>query len=333
MLHVTCDYCGADDAATVFPVRDTNYGFAGDWKVVRCRRCGLVYLNPRPHEEEIGQYYPDGEYTCFSHPRPTEALGKGHHFIQMADAVGLRSGRVCDIGCGVGDFLAAAHVSGWQVAGIEPNPHALQACQARLPNAPVFATLAQAAFTDRSFDAVTLWHVFEHLPSPTAALKEIWRVLRPGGLLGIAVPNFGSFERRIWGKRWIAIQAPTHLYHFESHTLMRYLQDGGFQTLSITQASGANSLAANLLRTARALMLDPLARHNRTATSAPVLIGQQPRPERSRPGYVVSSSNKERALQLVTKAVSPIASFIARLGYGPELLVYARKCEEETHFS
>lgn len=332
MIHVSCDSCGADNAALLFRAADTNYGFAGLFDLVRCRQCGLVYLNPRPDEQEINAYYPDGEYTCFKNLAAPLPLGSGHHFVVTSAALGMTPGRLCDVGCGAGDFLAAAHASGWQVTGIEPSEHAQGLVAARLPTAALYTTLDAAAFPAASFDAVTMWHVFEHLPSPAATLREIQRILRPGGLVGIAVPNFGSVERRIWGPRWIAIQAPTHFYHFERATLLRYLQDNGFQVLSMTQAIGANSLAANVLRTLRNLILDPWAARKRSSKPEAAVASRPANgPDRHATGYTLSAPAKQTALRIMTRLFYPLAWLIARMGYGPELLVYAQKPVREEH--
>ncbi|MCB0256783.1 MAG: class I SAM-dependent methyltransferase [Anaerolineae bacterium] len=328
MIRVACDYCGSDDNALVFRARDTNYGFAGEFAIVRCRRCGLVYLGPRPNEHEIGLYYPDGDYNCFKSDATSDPLGDDHHFVKAAKTRNLERGRLCDIGCGSGSFLVSARASGWQVAGVEPNDYARQICQQHLPDVPLYASLTEASFAADSFDAVTMWHVLEHLPSPSETLREINRMLRPGGLLGIALPNFDSIERRIWGPHWISISAPTHLFHFEPATLTQYLDRFGLQVMTVIQLPGANSLAANILRTLRNLLLDPFAAQPRDSSPDPdIAPGSDGAPVRSSPGYSLSGDTKERALRVATRAVYPLAWLNARLGHGSELIVYAYKAK------
>ena len=333
MIEVTCDYCGADNTSLVFTTRDTNYHFAGVFNIVQCKQCGLTYLNPRPEQDTIALYYPDAEYACYTDVIETSAgLGPNSRFIRTASEMGIHGGSLCEVGCGVGNFLVAARQSGWTVTGIETNNHARRLCNERLGEEVVFPSL-EGRFQPESFDAVVLWHVLEHLPSPRRTLEEIHRVLRPRGLLGLAVPNFSSLERRIWGSNWIAVMAPTHFYHFSEFTLVRHLEATGFVVMAVHQGSAANSLGSNVLRTLRRWLLDPFARKAEKSEGTdyvqPNASNATGLARSSESHYRLDGQTKKRALQITTKVVYPLAWIASRLGLGPELLVYARRSQRQ----
>ena len=133
--------------------------------------------------------------------------------------------RLLDAGAGRGRFVAAARAAGYHALGIEPSPRA-QAAYVE----PV--AIEDASFTEGSFDAVTLWHVAEHLDDPGAALARIGRWLRPGGVLLLGVPNLGSLQARIGGPRWYHLDVPRHRVHFTVAGARALLARSGFAVQS-----------------------------------------------------------------------------------------------------
>jgi len=137
-------------------------------------------------------------------------------------------GELLDIGCGNGSFLKWLKNHGWQVKGVEVNKEAANLC--RQKGIEVFnGELLDASFANKTFDVVTLIQVLEHLPNPSATLREIHRVLKRKGLLIIGVPNFGCFDRRVFNSEWGPLEIPRHLYHFNYITLKKILERNGFQ--------------------------------------------------------------------------------------------------------
>lgn len=317
---VACDLCGSTDSRFVFQVEDTNYHFEGIFSLVKCLSCGLVYLNPRPDVKAIGLYYPE-DYRCFKNGGVIRtALDEKDPFVSTICQLGVKTGRLLDVGCGTGDFLVSAHLSGWQVAGVEPNEYARNRCNSRLGWEAVHSTLEEAAFPSQRFQVVTLWHVLEHLHSPKAALAEIHRILVPGGLVVIAVPNFNSLDRRIRGRQWLFIAAPRHLYHFTQDTLSRYLTQASFKMECLYFHPGMESLSATKARSARRLMLDwwqrPVARLP-NAGDAPVGSDSAP---------VMAGNMKDRLIPTATQIVLyPLAWLIAKMRLGREITIYARR--------
>jgi SAM-dependent methyltransferase len=143
-------------------------------------------------------------------------------------------GSVLDIGCGPGVLINQMRSRGWRVRGTERSPSAAQ--QAR----DVFHLDVSAVDVDTlvaegaTYDAVVLWHVAEHLRAPEETVRGIAQLLRPGGVLLIAVPNFGSPEARIGRAGWFHLDVPRHLVHFTAATLTAILKSSGLRPVKVT---------------------------------------------------------------------------------------------------
>jgi len=130
-------------------------------------------------------------------------------------------GRLLDIGCGDGSFLALMRDLGWKVVGLEPDPVAAKGARERFLIPVVEDTLEDARLPHRSFDVITLNHVIEHVYDPVSFLKECRRVIKPGGRVVITTPNFSSLGHTIFKRFWRALDAPRHLYLFEAASLQK----------------------------------------------------------------------------------------------------------------
>lgn len=142
-------------------------------------------------------------------------------------------GRLLDIGCGTGKDLERIQQAGWHVTGVEMSPYAADLARARLGCEVIVGHFDEAAIEPRRFDVVRLAHVLEHLPSPRRSLEKIHRLLRPGGLLWLEVPNAASSETRLFRRHWFQWDLPRHLYHFTSATLTRLLKETGFRPCKV----------------------------------------------------------------------------------------------------
>ena len=92
--------------------------------------------------------------------------------------------------------------------------------------------VAECAFPDNHFQVVVLWHVLEHLRDPRALLREIHRILAPGGWLSLAVPNLGGAQAQASGSHWFHLDVPRHFWHFRPRSLQYLLERHGFQLIS-----------------------------------------------------------------------------------------------------
>jgi SAM-dependent methyltransferase len=225
----------AEGLETLFGAQD--YVTEERFEIRRCGTCGLALTWPPPPPSEMGRYYPDAYYGNVGQKRyfgPIEGLQRGLYASrvrQVEKAVGGRPGRVLDVGCGRGFLLAAFQRRGWSVEGTELS--ALSSAHAReiLGIAVHVGPLETLGLPGGHFDAVLLWHVLEHVPDPASLLVEIQRVLRPGGVLLVSVPNFGSPEARLAGPGWFHLDVPRHLVHFTPETLNAALSGAGFKTI------------------------------------------------------------------------------------------------------
>ncbi|MCM8789447.1 MAG: class I SAM-dependent methyltransferase [Candidatus Omnitrophica bacterium] len=140
-------------------------------------------------------------------------------------------GRLLDVGCGNGHFLAFMQRVGWKVYGVEIDPEAAAIAKETHNVCVYVGTLQGAGFSDEFFDAITMSHVIEHLPDGFDVLKECHRILMPGGYLCIATPNLGSWGQSIFKKYWLALDPPRHLYLWTPKALSRIVEKAGFKII------------------------------------------------------------------------------------------------------
>lgn len=233
MEEVGCALCGQRDEEDFLERGDRLHTSPATFRYARCRRCGLIYLNPRPVQDAMESYYPD-TYEGFITKKGNIIFrwGARYRMVKRCRAVmarhGLSKGRLLDIGCATGDFLAAMRREAWEVYGVEPVRLAAREAQRRLGEKIFQGLLEEASFPDACFDVVTLWDVLEHLHNPLSSLSEIHRILRPDGLMVLGVPHLSSFDAALFGRYWIGWDAPRHLYAFDSDVVKALLSNAGF---------------------------------------------------------------------------------------------------------
>lgn len=245
-------------------------GHPGRFRMVRCPRCGLMYINPRPPQDEMRRYY-SGTYAPHA-KKPKLARrrsGLARNLVRLwyrssdlrtrlkKDAFPGLPGRMLDVGCGAGAFMYRLKELGWETHGVETDSSASEAAR-KLGLDVRTATLEQAGYPEEHFDIVTAIHVLEHIHSPISFMEEMWRVLRPGGLLYIEVPNLRSFNFRIFGRNWFHLDAPRHLCSYWQRPLMRLLRATGFRVMRIHYNSGTIGLRGSIRHDRRALGRKPL---------------------------------------------------------------------------
>jgi len=162
----------------------------------------------------------------------------------------VSQGRLLDVGCGSGDWLASMRERGWQVAGTDFDENAVKVARQRGLDV-VCGPLEQQHFADNSFNAVTLSHVIEHVPDPVAELKECLRILKPGGKLVLFTPNSASLSHKVFKRDWRGLEPPRHLHIFSMDSMRRLLEKAGFRQNSI-RPHIAKSVITDSLRLRRA---------------------------------------------------------------------------------
>jgi 2-polyprenyl-3-methyl-5-hydroxy-6-metoxy-1,4-benzoquinol methylase len=225
---ITCNLCGHDG----FRVLESN---APPYRVLRCRRCRLVFVDPVPPAKALHEHYNGDYYHEWIDAQRERRLAM---WEARLDRLGkwTKRGRLLDVGCGEGTFLELAGKRGWDVQGTELSRFAADYASRAVGREIFCGELAEARFRDGEFDAVTLWHVLEHVTDPRLCLSEVRRILKPSGILIVAVPNVNDLAmqvayRVVRGKplrRFSPGDREIHLYHFSAETLIGYMEKSGF---------------------------------------------------------------------------------------------------------
>jgi len=263
-----CPLCGcADRRALHGDLTDRVFFCApGRWSLYRCDGCEGAYLDPRPTWESIARAYssyythePEGEsdatrtvFECLKRAAYNGYLNAQYNFslrpaiswsrwaVAAVPSIRLkrdlmarhlrlerRGARLLDIGCGNGAFVRAARGWGWGAEGLDPDPSAAAVGRAR--GLPItVGSLPKIGYPEASFAAVTMSHSIEHLHDPLAGLREVRRVLQPGGTVWINTPNLSSSGHKIFGADWRGLEPPRHLVLFTAPTLISTLSRAGF---------------------------------------------------------------------------------------------------------
>ncbi len=241
-----CDLCGSSSQRLRYRFRDLD--------VVKCRRCGLVFVRLNdwardPQTVYSPDYFSDrGEYFLGASDRDvTEATG-GHmdSFRHGLELLGRYKpgGKMLDLGCAVGVFLAMAERRGWDVTGVDVSEYAVSQARKRCRGQVLVGELSSLSFPDASFDVITLWDVLEHFASPSETLREIHRILKDDGIVLMDTPNENALIRKLayriyWllgGRIAYPAEKLYHLYHlfyFSEETLRKLLDLCDFEAKEI----------------------------------------------------------------------------------------------------
>ncbi len=225
-----CLICSSEVAVRRFEIE------AMEEKVVVCTGCGLGRIHPMLTPNRLRAFYPDeyyGEPGSKFQPMIeglVRAVGERHtSFLSR----GLNAGaRILDVGCGRGVILGALADQGFEVHGLEISAEAARGADPRA-EIRIADNLKDAEYRTASFDQIIIWHVLEHVDDPAGTLREAHRILKPGGRLIVAVPNFSSLQARCTGAAWFHLDLPRHLYHFPLSALRQLLVLSGFHVRSV----------------------------------------------------------------------------------------------------
>lgn len=218
-----------------------NYEKDGQfYGVYVCPKCRLGITQPFPDKEQLDKLYSTESYREHQ-SRFILPVEKLVHFFRISRRKRvehfIRKGRILDIGCARGVFLSIMRESGWETFGLELNEETASYARNALGLDIRTGRLVDTQFDNEFFDVITVWHVLEHLPDPVLTIKECNRILKSGGLLVVAIPNFDSLQARISGKYWFHIDVPYHLYHFTLKNLSLLLKQSSFKIIKIKHLS------------------------------------------------------------------------------------------------
>lgn len=254
-----CVYCDTSGKVEHDNLKDHLFGSPGSWAIRRCHNCLLAWADPQPVTEDIGALYnnyythdtqaaaPDAQisslkkralkhWVSFFLPWRRHALLSDGRYLAYRKA-----GRLLDVGCGNGNFLAGMANRGWTPVGVEFDENAVSAARLHGLTQVHHGSLEAQKFPDGSFDAITLSNVIEHLPDPASIFAELKRILSPGGRLVIITPNINSDGHAIFDRCWRGLEPPRHLFLFNCETLTGFAQRVGLTVEACFTVPGRGS--------------------------------------------------------------------------------------------
>lgn len=232
------------------------------WKVYQCINCGLGFLDPRPSAQELQRLYGEGYFVHAydrgidpDTPELKKRLSQETHRVRFFRHI-KRKGRVLDIGCGNGYFLAACRSKGYDVQGLDISDWAAKYAFQKLGLPVITSEINVVQLPAKSFDIITMWHFLEHAQDPIQTILKVISWLKRDGILIIDVPNYMSTDARKTWENWVGWSLPYHFYHFTPQTLKRMLETCGFNVIK-TKDYHSDSVKMKLRRIP---MLRPFAR-------------------------------------------------------------------------
>jgi SAM-dependent methyltransferase len=237
LIHYTlCPNCGSDRLAPALTAEDHTVSHES-FAIWQCGQCALRFTQDIPDAASIGPYYKSENYI--SHSNTNEGLiNRLYHMVRrqtlndkyrlIHGTTRLRKGRLLDIGAGTGAFAGYMQEQGWEVTGLEPDDTARAV--ARTDHKVELVGMDQLFnLPPDSFDAITLWHVLEHVHDLHPYMERLKSLVRRHGRIFIAVPNYTSYDARVYKEMWAAYDVPRHLYHFSPDAMGRLLTQHGLQ--------------------------------------------------------------------------------------------------------
>jgi 2-polyprenyl-3-methyl-5-hydroxy-6-metoxy-1,4-benzoquinol methylase len=271
-----CELCGGAEFSLFIKGRDRGHGVEGEFQLVRCLGCGLIFVNPRPDREEIKRFYP-AEYSAhvetggpahsqrltplrrrinslfYNYPHGNQGrailpkiLLLPLKWTALKNAIPYQGeGKILDIGAGSGSFLASMKALGWDSYGVDISPKAVE--RARALGVKMFqGEVSDASFPNRFFDVITLRAVLEHVHHPVETLREVYRILKDQGIVYVVVPNIASLNFWLFGRFWFGLEAPRHLYAYSPSVIRCLAKKAGFEVLSTRFRSSTLGLRGSL---------------------------------------------------------------------------------------
>jgi 2-polyprenyl-3-methyl-5-hydroxy-6-metoxy-1,4-benzoquinol methylase len=226
MRSAECELCGSV-GAPLFIDHATDYITGTEFAVCRCDRCGLATTEPQPASMDV--YYP-AAYRRYSGVT-LRALQWLYGWRVRGWARRLsRRGRALEVGCGDGWMLGALRDRGWRVLGSERSIDGARSA-ATTNGIPVFVGDLASLGSSAHFDLIILFQALEHLAEPMVTLRQSAKLLEDGGVMVVAVPNFASWQARLFGRSWFHLDVPRHLHHFSPAVLAFAFEKAGLKVV------------------------------------------------------------------------------------------------------
>ncbi len=231
MIHYTsCPICISTSIQQQLSAKDHTVSQA-TFSIWHCSNCTARFTQDVPAQDAIAAYYASDNYISHSDTKKG-IINSLYHLVRkrtliskarlVLNETGITKGQILDIGCGTGAFLDTMKQEDWSITGLEPDTIARNKA-AELYNIHPQEPRKLFELAAGSFNAITMWHVLEHVHELHAYIKQIETLLAPNGKLFIAVPNYTSKDADIYGTDWAAYDVPRHLYHFSPQSMEELL--------------------------------------------------------------------------------------------------------------
>lgn len=240
----TCPVCSGTTFTPYIACKDFTVS-RGTFEIVSCGTCGFLATSPRPAEAGAYVYYQSEDYISHSNTRKG-LINKLYAWVRnysikkkeklVSDALGLSGSKsekwILDHGCGTGEFLNYCKEQGWGILGLEPGDDARQHAIA-IYGLPVVNETAINSMVEKQFDAITLWHVLEHVYPLNERIQKLKQLLKDDGVLIVAVPNHNTAEEKKYKENWAAYDVPRHIWHFDKTSMRALMKNNGLEVVAV----------------------------------------------------------------------------------------------------
>ncbi len=234
LILTNCPICDSTEFDHIITSNDYTVS-QNPFNIVGCMQCSFRFTNPRPTNDNLPEFYKSINYISHSNTKKG-FVSQVYHLVRKYTLnqklkllkANVAVGNLLDYGCGTGTFLKQANAKGWNSYGTEPDEGARELSNSNKKLAFVNKQELNAFDPLITFNAITLWHVLEHVTDLQETLEFFKQKLNPNGVLIIAVPNYNSYDAKHYKAHWAAYDLPRHLYHFEAKTISQLLAKYGF---------------------------------------------------------------------------------------------------------
>lgn len=233
-----CPWCKSENNSLFLELKD-YFLTQEDFKIYECNDCKLLFTTPCPLPSEIGKYYKSTNYLSHSEEKKglvpfiynkVKKTNIKNKFNIIKEHCKKNDINLLDIGCGIGDFLLYAKEHNCNITGIEPDADARKIAEKKL-NTKVLQTDELKNIPDQSFDAITMWHVLEHVPDIRTEICHLERLLKKEAVLILALPNYKSYDAEYYKDKWAAYDVPRHLHHFSQTSIKNIFENSNLELI------------------------------------------------------------------------------------------------------
>ncbi len=248
LQYISCNLCGNSRIKVLYQIRA--------FTIVKCLNCGLVYLNPRPHPEQMMRVYDSHDYY-FSGGKQTEMfygypdytkLQKHLYFVAdelMRPVRNIAPGKLLDVGCGMGYMLKRFQELGWESYGVDISSYATEYARSELGLNAYTGSIDKFDFPENYFDLVTIVLTIEHMPDPRSSLQTLHKLMKKGATIIIATHDIEGLWPKISRSKWQHLFVPEHFFFFSHGTLKRLLIQIGFDIVKTTETATLASVTGD----------------------------------------------------------------------------------------